>query len=392
MSSDLRVLHLFSNYKWTGPADPAIRCAVRLRALGADVVFAQAQWTLPGAEHRMRRELARSHMPVTGDLSLRKHFHPPSLLRDVRALRRRLQRGDFDLLHTHLLGDHLLAALARRAVPRRVVVVRSLYEPRPPRRDWRLRMALRRTDGVVAPTAACGREVVQRLGLPSSSVLVQEPPVEPVELVEDGERRRATRDALGIPQEAVAIGITARIQPHRRFELLWEVAQDLVARHPHVHFVLLGRGNEEDTRRLVQEPITRLGLADHVSLPGYLYDGQYRAALAALDQFVFLVPGSDGTCRAVREAMAHGLPVVATRRGMLPAILDADGETPCGVVCDEEPGAVAAALARLVEEPAARQQTGARARAKAVGAMDPVAAARRLRAFYGELWERAGCR
>ena len=37
----LRVLHLFANYKWTGPADPAIRTAARLRALGHDVVFAQ---------------------------------------------------------------------------------------------------------------------------------------------------------------------------------------------------------------------------------------------------------------------------------------------------------------------------------------------------------------
>ncbi len=79
----LRILHLFSNFKWTGPADPAIRCAANLRRAGADVLFAQARWTLPDAEHRMRMELARWRMPVTADLELRKHFHPASLLRDA---------------------------------------------------------------------------------------------------------------------------------------------------------------------------------------------------------------------------------------------------------------------------------------------------------------------
>ena len=40
----LRILHLFANYKWTGPADPAMRAAARLRARGLDVVFAQASF------------------------------------------------------------------------------------------------------------------------------------------------------------------------------------------------------------------------------------------------------------------------------------------------------------------------------------------------------------
>ena len=39
-----RVLHLFANYKWTGPADPAIRAAARLRGLGLDVSFTQAEF------------------------------------------------------------------------------------------------------------------------------------------------------------------------------------------------------------------------------------------------------------------------------------------------------------------------------------------------------------
>ena len=83
----LRVLHLFANYKWTGPADPAIRSAARLRELGVDVSFAEAGFVHPGGEHRIKEELQRWRLPTVVGMELRKHFHVPSLLRDVRALR-----------------------------------------------------------------------------------------------------------------------------------------------------------------------------------------------------------------------------------------------------------------------------------------------------------------
>lgn len=371
----LRVLHLFSNFKWTGPADPAIRCALNLRRAGADVLFAQATWTLPGAEHRMRVELQRSRLPVTADLELRKHFHVPSLLRDARTLRARLRRGDFDLLHCHLLADHLVAALARRGAGRRVAIVRSIYEPEPPPRSWRNRLAFRSTDGVVVPTPGCAERVVERYRLPEARVLFQEPPVE-MPVSGNGD----LRDGLGLGVDDFAIGITARIQPHRRFELLWEVARRVVDVEPRARFVLLGRGNERDTRELVREPVRRLGLESAVLLPGYLYDSDYSAALRALDLFLFLVPGSDGTCRAVREAMAFGLPVVATRRGMLPQLVENGG-----VVCDESPDELAAALLGLMRDRAARERAAAASLERARLHMDPGAAATEMLEFYAGL-------
>ena len=46
---DLRILHLFANYKWTGPADPAIRAAARLRALDTTAVARPAAVVLIAA-------------------------------------------------------------------------------------------------------------------------------------------------------------------------------------------------------------------------------------------------------------------------------------------------------------------------------------------------------
>ena len=75
-----RALHLYGNFKWTGPADPAIRCARGLRRLGVDVLFAQAEF-MHGEEHRMAAELRRERVPVTADLRLPKHYGPLSAWR-----------------------------------------------------------------------------------------------------------------------------------------------------------------------------------------------------------------------------------------------------------------------------------------------------------------------
>jgi len=104
------------------------------------------------------------------------------------------------------------------------------------------------------------------------------------------------------------------------------------------------------------------GLDGTVILPGYLTGDEYAGTLAALDVAVFLVPGSDGTCRAVREALAMGLPVIAARRGMLPELVR-DGET--GLIIDDTPENLAQALVRLARDRETRLRMSELARADA---------------------------
>lgn len=383
----MKVLHLFANYKWTGPADPAIRCARTLRDRGHDVQFAQAGWTLPEAEHRIAKELWRQRMPVRTGLDLRKHFHLRSWLRDASRLRGWLEQGEpFDALHCHLLADHLIAARALKRLPadRRPLLLRSLYEHEAPKRRWRERLAFAATDGVVVPTPQCAAQLGERFPRfrdGSERVLLQDPPAQLGRSRLQGDLRAK----LGAGPEHFLIGITARIQPHRRFELLWNVVARLAHQRPHVRLVLLGRGNAQDTARLVHEPIRALGIEEQVLLPGYLYEPEYSLALRGLDAFLFLVPGSDGTCRAVREVMALGVPVVATPRGILPDLLgpalSVDPDAPCGMICEESADEMAAALAQLVDDPELAQRLGAAARARAEGPMHPLRAAARLEHF-----------
>lgn len=376
-----RVLHLFANYKWTGPADPAIRSAARLRSLGLDLRFAQGSFMHRGGEHRVAEELWRWRLPVLTGLELRKHFHVTSLLRDIRTLRRLIDRDRYDVLHCHQGADHLIATMACRRLAQPPVVVRTLYEPEAPRRGWRERAMFRRTQAVLAPTVQAQEGVRRRFSMPDECVLLQEPVTEPRLLA--GPNQRAS---WGVTDAELLVGITARIQPHRRFDLLWQVVDQVRKHIPNVRFVLLGRGNEHDTAELVQKPIAALGIAPHVLLPGYQKGASYDEALRGLDAFLFLVPGSDGTCRAVCDAMAFGKPVVATTRGILPELLAERrrSEVP-GFAVVESAATISAALVRLLSEPALRAACGAAALRRTQLDMNPELAARRTLDLYEQL-------
>jgi len=115
--------------------------------------------------------------------------------------------------------------------------------------------------------------------------------------------------------------------------------------------------------------------------PGYRTD-DYVDFLAAADLKLFLVPGSDGTCRAVREAMALGKPVVASSRGMLPELVS-HGVT--GLVVEDTPDNLARAILLLAGQPDLRRKMGEAARESALRDFRPEKQAQQVGAFYEAL-------
>jgi glycosyltransferase involved in cell wall biosynthesis len=108
----------------------------------------------------------------------------------------------------------------------------------------------------------------------------------------------------------------------------------------------------------------------------------YRDVMSLMDALVFLVPGSDGSCRAVLEAMSMGIPTISSRRGVLPETV-ADGET--GALVEEEAVELAEALIDLSGNPDAWALRGKAARARVLARHTTDAQAARLEEFYRSL-------
>jgi len=190
---------------------------------------------------------------------------------------------------------------------------------------------------------------------------------------------RDMRDVFKIAHDDMVIGMVARFQKYRRTEIFLRALKRLVVEFPHVKALLVGRSSQ--IRESVIEPTQRLGLDANVILAGYQTEN-YLDTLAAMDIFVFLMAGSDGTARALREAMAMGKPTVVARRGILQELVE-DGET--GLVIDDTPENLFEALKGLVCDRSLRIRMGRAARKKALREFRVEKQAQGIEAFYQEI-------
>jgi len=379
----MKLLHLFSNHKLTGPAEPAVRLASHLLRRGHEVLFAHTP--LPEALEGKIDAACRAYgVPTTTAFALPKHFDALATWRDSRALARLIDAEGFDVVHCNLLGDHLTGALAAARARRRPRVVRTNYEAAPLPSDLRNRFLLpRRVDALIELARGALEADAARFGLAPGQVHLLDTAVE-LERFDPDRALPDLREAWGVASDAFVVGLAARIQRHRRYEVLLEAVAAVRERLPRLRLVLIGRGTHME--EVAVRPVEALGLRDVVVFPGYLRGDDYVGALRALDVKVFLVPGTDGSCRAAREAMALGTPVLAARRGMLPEIVT-DGRD--GLVVDDDPQGLAAALLRLGDDADLRRRLGAGARETALRRFDPARQAEQVEAVYRGLLEPA---
>jgi glycosyltransferase involved in cell wall biosynthesis len=168
--------------------------------------------------------------------------------------------------------------------------------------------------------------------------------------------RAAARAALGLPLDGLVIGTVGRLVPVKDQRTLLD-ALSLVRNHRVVFSaVLTGTGPLRDT--LVAHS-NALGLGD-VSFLGNRFDVE--RVLAAYDVFV-LSSESEGLSNTIQEAMACGLPVVATRVGGADELVD---ENRSGfLVPPRDPPALAEAILCLALDRSRRESMGAAGRRRA---------------------------
>ncbi|RUA09028.1 MAG: hypothetical protein DSY81_07940 [Bacillota bacterium] len=350
----MKIFHLFANHKFTGPADLAMVMASGQQHAGADVCFISS--THPKVENTVEQMAASRGLKTRTGLRLGKHLQPVSLYSDVNRLGRWIDEEKPDFLHCHLDGDHLLACICATRAP--VRVIRSSYQLDPPT-GWRGSWLARHTYLWLPPTVEAERCLIARHPAAGGKTRVTAPAV-------DLERfQPAAVDAKRGLDAPIVIGVVARMQRHRRFPDLIEAFATAAAREPRLRLEILGRGTHQD--EVARAPAARTGLGDRIRFGGYVDPESYPQHLSSFDMLVFLVPGSDGTCRAAREALSCGVPVIASRRGLLPELIPANS----GILLQNEATeTLSEAMLGLARDPHRRQQMARNAREHAIETFD----------------------
>lgn len=236
------------------------------------------------------------------------------------------------------------------------------------------RFALRGARAVIVLTERMRRAYLDRELVAEDRVFV----------IPDGVRIGAFAAAQEPERELPTVVYCGRFAPEKGWIDFVEAAEDLVwSGRRTVRFTMCGDGNELPACR---REIERRGLGDVVELPGHLE----RDAVATLlrQAAVVVVPSRhEELGGTVLEALSTGRPVVATRVGGLPEIIQ-DGVTGL-LVPPGSPPAIAAAVGRLLDDRALRERLG-RAGSAAAAEFDARSVAERLHRVYGEVLTRAG--
>lgn len=368
----MTILQIVSCRGWSSDAYWAARATVELERAGHDVTLVCKR----RSEARVIRRARESGVNRIETLTLTSGVGPLADGLDVRRLVSWLPEAQ--ILHVHRGKEHWLAAIANRASSLRRPLVRTRHIVQPVRPHALNRWLYgRATDRIVTVTEAIRRQLVAG-GLATEDRVVTMPGGVDVDRFRPDARPvrdSGIRAVLGVPPDVPIIGLVSGFRVMKGQRTAVEAAARLAAEGRRFHLLLIGEG---PFAARVRAQVEAARLRDRISILGFVDD--LPAAMAALDIALYSALESDGMSRVLFEYLASGVPVVASRVGVVPEILE-DGRTAL-LVPAGEPGPLGEAVARLLDDPARRREIGAAGAALVHARYSGARLAERLTAMY----------
>jgi glycosyltransferase involved in cell wall biosynthesis len=309
-----------------------------------------------------------SHTPLRAELNalppeniftlrLRNAFDITSALELARLVR----KHKIEIVHAHMARDYPLAALAvKRVRSSKLIITRHVL--------FRLNklhvVTLRHVSRVIAVSHAVERALARQKIFPAQKVTVIPNGIDfrrfDASLQELGGKE--FRQRLKIPLESLLVGTVGEIKPQKGHEDFLHAAAIIARENRNVHFIIAGGDNSRtgEHQRAIERLVGELRLKGRVHFTGWL--DQVAPLMAALDVYVS-ASRTESFGLAIVEAMASGLPVVATATEGAQEIIS-PGETGLLVAVGDDK-ALAASVLSLLNDEHERARLGALARAKA---------------------------
>lgn len=270
----------------------------------------------------------------------------------VWRLARLMRRRGYDIAHSYLYQANLVTRVAARlaGVPVNISSVRCSYTWL----NWKHFLVDRWTahlaDCITSVSEATRQFSIEREGLPAAKIVTLPNGIDVSRFDEiDRQATRAVlRGELGYGPDDLVICTTGRLHEQKGHTYLFQAAEQLKGRYPHLRLLIIGDGPQ---RGVLETECQQRGLAGMVTFLGMR--GDVPELLAASDIFAF--PSLyEGMPNAVLEAMAMSLPAVASTADGTVEIIKHEAHGLLVPPGDEQ--ALKAALERLLSEPALRHQ------------------------------------
>lgn len=275
-------------------------------------------------------------------------------------------KGRFDVVHTHLIYSQVYGRLAAVAARTRCIVSSEqnvyAFKARLPF-SWIERRLSRWTERIIACSRKVREHLIQKVGVNPLRVVVVPNAVDTDVFFPIRKRTRLyrgvekVREELGIEEGDTVIGTVGHMTRQKGYDVLIAAMPQILRKHPRTKFVFVGRGL---LREKLEKQARELGVAPQIRFAGIRRD--VPGVLNCLD--VFVLPSLwEGFGTAIIEAMACGVPVVASRVGGIPEIIE-DGVSGL-LVPPGRPAFLVEAVTRLLDKPRKMREMARRGRTSA---------------------------
>jgi glycosyltransferase involved in cell wall biosynthesis len=364
----LRLLLVVDSLEVGGAERHVVDLAAALRRKGHEVEVA---CSVAGGLAERLQEAGVPFRPLTDRLVKRRVS--PAYARGVRRL---IRVKTFDLVHAHIYASAVAAAIATRKTGPQLVITEHTEASW---QTWWTRRVSRWAHGRASHTIAVSTPIRRRLIekdrvppdrvslIPNAVVPAPDDPPDLSGVLPDGW------------PEGPLVGVVARLQPEKGVATFLEAAARVSRFSPETRFLVAGDGPLcEELQGLAE----RLGMEDRVLFLGYRSDA--RALMGLLD--VLVVPSmTEGSPLIVLEAMAAGVPVVASDVGGVPDQAR-HGEEGL-LVPPGDPEALAGAMGELLRDPKRARRLGAAGRRRTENGFSHETLVRRIEGVYRAVLE-----
>lgn len=284
-------------------------------------------------------------------------------------LYRYLKDHRIDVLHCHMYHAAEKGALIGRLVGLPVILV-SEHGQNAWQRWWHHVVEREIISRWVAIRVAVSEDIrrlrIEKINVSPESIVVTRNAVDTTVLPSDN---------TSVPKRLGSLG---RLVDAKDFSVLLRAVKILVDQGRDISLEIAGEGVE---RKALEQVVRELKLQEVVSLPGVK---DAREFLSLIDLFV-MSSKNEGMPVALLEAMAHGLPIVATTAGGIPEIIKDGSE--CFLSPPGQPEVLAENISRMIDDQALRVLFGAAAREKVIANYGIDNLAGEWEALYEKLWQ-----
>lgn len=311
----------------------------------------------------------------------RKNIYDLRILFDIYKA---IKRYKFDIVHAYLFGFNYLATIPAKicGVPFVISSRRELADWKKPHHHLLERLSNIFTDKIVACSEAARRFALRDEQLAEEKVVTI---YNGINLNEFSPRQKdaALLEELGFNEKDIIVGMVTKLAPVKDVGTALEAIAKAKKEYPGIKCIIVGGGYQ---RLEMEDKARTLGINGNVKLLGLRDD--ISRMLSIMDVFL-LTSLSEGFPNSILEAMACGLPVVATKVGGIPEVVT---DNRSGILVESNnPAATATAIIRLLKDENLRKDMGRCAREIIEQKFNLSRMASDYEQFYYSLLEKESC-